>query len=327
MLSFAHIARAGAGALGALALSASLALAGPDLPGPLVESDWLHANLEGDGLVVIEVRTKLGKSSREAYLKGHIPNAVWTDYPGPWRTTRDGVGGVISEADKLEAYLSDLGVSNESTVVIVPEGSNSLDFGQAARLYWTFKTLGHDAVAILNGGFRGWVADPARPVATGPVTLEPEFFEVALRGDDRINTGEVAAKISKAVLIDSRPLDQFAGREKHKDAKAYGRLPGARSLDQALFYDAASNRLKPHAELKRIAARVVADRDAKIVAYCNTGHWAATSWFVLSEVLGYENVRMYDESMVGWTQDPSRPIEDDRTPLDEVRAWIAAILG
>jgi thiosulfate/3-mercaptopyruvate sulfurtransferase len=61
--------------------------------------------------------------------------------------------------------------------------------------------------------------------------------------------------------------------------------------------------------------------DADIVSYCNTGHWAATNWFVLHELLDYENVRLYDASMVGWTVDDGREVESNRTRFDDLKAW------
>ena len=93
--------------------------------------------------------------------------------------------------------------------------------------------------------------------------------------------------------------------------------PGAVSLDSATFYDARTNRLKPQAELASLAASAVPV--GPTVAYCNTGHWAATDWFVLSEVLGRKDVKLYYGSMVDWTSDASRPLASARTKWDDLK--------
>src|SRR5262249_25071910 len=106
------------------------------------------------------------------------------------------------------------------------------------------------------------------------------------------------------------------GKEKAPAAKAYGHIPGAISLDNEKFYDPATNRLKPRAELAALATTVPSGR---VVTYCNTGHWAATDWFVLPEALGRQDVRLYYGSMVDWTADASRPLESKRTKWDDLK--------
>ena len=120
-----------------------------------------------------------------------------------------------------------------------------------------------------------------------------------------------------ATLVDARPASFFAGKEKAPAAQAYGHIPGAVSLDSAIFYDAKTNRLKPRAELASLAAQAVPAGPA--IAYCNTGHWAATDWFVLSELLGRRDAKLYYGSMVDWTSDASRPLVSARTKWDDLK--------
>ena len=119
-----------------------------------------------------------------------------------------------------------------------------------------------------------------------------------------------------ATLVDARPASYFDGKEKTAASKAYGHIPGAINLDSASFYDPATNRLRPKDQLARIAAKLPT---GPVVAYCNTGHWAATDWFVLSVVLGRSDVRLYPGSMVEWSANPSRPIASSRTRLDDLK--------
>ena len=124
------------------------------------------------------------------------------------------------------------------------------------------------------------------------------------------------SKTGSGILLDARAASFFAGKEKAPAAKAYGHIPGARSLDSATFYDPVHNRLRPASELAAIAAAIA---PGPLVSYCNTGHWASTDWFVLHEILGYESVRLYDGSMVEWAADPKRPIESGRTRWDDLK--------
>ncbi|HMB48706.1 MAG TPA: sulfurtransferase [Afifellaceae bacterium] len=287
---------------------------------PLVSTEWLESRLNSDEIVVLDLRTAIAKSGKDDYLKGHIPGAVWSNYPGAWRTERDRVTGVIPSVVKLEAYLSELGVSEDKTVVLVPAGKGSTDFGVAARIYWTLKYLGHDEVSILDGGWKAWT-EAGLSTEPGNVVPEGDLFIAEPREDLLISTADVGGLVGgETLLVDGRPESQFLGKEKHSDAVRYGRIPGAINLDQNNFYDAKTERLLP---TDRIKAAIPASfsKEADIVSYCNTGHWAATNWFVLHELLDYENVRLYDESMVGWTIDSSREVASDRTRLDDLKAW------
>ena len=117
-------------------------------------------------------------------------------------------------------------------------------------------------------------------------------------------------------LVDARPATFFLGRDKAPQVALYGHIAQAINLDHASFYDPATNRLRPAADLARIAAQVPA---GPAITYCNTGHWAATDWFVLSEILGRKNTRVYDGSMAAWTADTSRPVVSSRTKWDDLK--------
>src|SRR5262249_46816252 len=127
---------------------------------------------------------------------------------------------------------------------------------------------------------------------------------------------ETIARTGGATLLDARPAAFFAGKIKADKARAYGRIPGARNVDSHSLYDAAANRLKPKAELAAILSALPA---GPVVSYCNPGHWAATDWFVVSEILGRKDARLFYGSMVEWTADTRRPVESDRTRWDDLK--------
>lgn len=286
---------------------------------PLVSAEWLARHHDDASLVVLDVRSAIDGGGSEAYARAHIPGSVHSDYDkGGWRVTRNGIPFQLPTTAELEELIGELGIDEDSHVVVVPAGVHATDFGAAARVYWTLKVAGLGRVSILDGGFAAWKADAANPVESGVKVPSPKIFTATI--DKRLiaEAGDVerVERLGGATLVDARPASFFAGREKAPAAKAYGHIAGAINVDNASFYDAASNRLKPAAELGAIAARVPA---GPAISYCNTGHWAATDWFVLSELLGRRDVRLYYGSMVDWTANADRPIVSARTKWDDIK--------
>ncbi len=302
----------------ALAASSAGAHAAPVAAEPLVSAQWLSGHLKDGKVVVLDVRSAIDGSTPEAFAQGHIPGAVHSDYDkGGWRVERNGVPFMVPTTAELEKLIGELGIDEDSHVVVVPAGVSSSDFGAAARTYWTLKYAGVNNVSILDGGLAAWKAANL-PFEQGARTPSPAIFT------STINKGilALASDVEKietaggATLIDARPGSFYSGKEKAPASQAYGHIPGAVSLDSADFYDAKTNRLKPAAELAKISAHVPA---GPAIAYCNTGHWAATDWFVMHELLGRSADRLYAGSMVEWTSNASRPVESARTKWDDLK--------
>jgi thiosulfate/3-mercaptopyruvate sulfurtransferase len=277
---------------------------------PLVSPDWLARRLGDPTVRILDVRIVAGREGRAAFQEGHIPGAVFTDYgKDGWRAAKGMAVGLLPDARALSDLFGRLGLAPEQHVVIVPTGANTSDFSAAARVYWTLKAAGHRRLSLLDGGWAGWRADPSRPVETGAgepraETQYPVTLDEGLRAD--VARVEEAVATRSATLLDARGRGYFEGREKSPQALRAGRLPGSAHLDQALAYDASRNALKPAAELDRLFAALPRQ---EVISFCNTGQAAATNWFVLSELLGRPDVRLYDGSMSEWTQDDSRPVE------------------
>ena len=276
----------------------------------LVDADWLAANLDKPDLVVLDLRNQLGKQSRTDYLAGHVPGAIYSDYlRAGWRSQVDGVVGQLPPVADLEALIGGLGIGNDNHVVLVSGGKSALDMGSATRVYFTFKVLGHDRVSILDGGYKAYAADPARPVETGAVTRPAKAFTAAFRPELLADSDEVAAAIEgDAALIDIRPDAQYRGEAKHPMARQAGTLPGAASLPQGKLTEHGGTLVSATtaAELLKMAG---VEPEQEAIAFCNTGHWASLGWFVSRELLGNESAKLYDGSMVDWTADPARPVE------------------
>ena len=142
------------------------------------------------------------------------------------------------------------------------------------------------------------------PLVTEVRSVAPSAFTVKIDPALVATQDEVASVIGKGSvrLLDARPAPYFFGETRHAAAKTPGTLVGAKNVDQAVWFADGSGALLPAADVQRIAQDNGVQTDQPTVSFCNTGHWAATNWFVLSEVLGQKDVKLYPESTVGWSQ-------------------------
>ena len=174
---------------------------------------------------------------------------------------------------------------------------------------WTFKTLGHENVSILNGGFKSW-KDAGYKVVAGENSLSPKVFKASINKKYSASYKEVrnAKKETNGIcLIDARPNDFFKGVKKHPALKVAGRIPNAVNVEQQKTVGS-DGFIKSKAEILKLydAAQI---KDFKgYITYCNTGHWAATVWFALSEVANIPQVRMYDGSWAHWESNPKNKV-------------------
>jgi thiosulfate/3-mercaptopyruvate sulfurtransferase len=298
--------------LAAAAAFAAFAVAPAMAVDPLVTPAWLQSHRSDSGLVVLDIRSAVDGGGAAVYAQGHIPGAIHSDYGrAGWRVTRNNIPFMLPSVTQLEQLIGELGIDGNSHVVVVPAGVNYTDFGSAARVYWTLKIAGVANVSILDGGFAAW-ENANYDVERGVRQSTPKKFTVKLNKNLLAEVAEVEAiqRSGGATLVDARPPSFYLGKKKAPAAASFGHIPGAINLDSASFYDATTNRIKPKAELAAIAGALPA---GPVVSYCNTGHWGAIDWFVLRELLGRNDVRLYDGSMVEWTANERRPVATSST--------------
>ncbi len=275
---------------------------------PLVSTQWLAAHLSDANLRIVDIRSVVDGGARAAFEQAHVPGAVHTDYAKDgWRMTRGMATGLLPEVETLAQIIGRLGVTPAHHVVIVSAGTTAGDFSAAARIYWTFKTAGHRAVSILDGGMAAWTREGRPGEAGAGAALSSASYPVALDASYRadLEAVEHAVAQASAVLLDTRSTAYFEGREKSPQAQRGGRIPGSLHVDHAAAFDPTTQRLKPVADLQLLFAGVP---DRAVMSYCNTGHQAATCWFVLSEMLGRRGATLYDGSMSQWTEDAARHV-------------------
>jgi len=267
---------------------------------PLLSPTELSALLDRPDVRVIDIRAP------KEFAQSHIPGAINAPY-GKWRGPATNPGE-LPEHPELVALLQSLGLTEQTHAVLVSHGKDTSDFGATARVYWTLKSLGLEDLSILNGGLREWAAAKL-PFSTETVQVTPSTYAPTFDASWLSTRQDISnhIKLSNAVLVDSRPDAFYQGKVQAPAAKLAGTLPGAVQLDFNQWFEPGSTKFVAPAKAKEIAAQIQVPLGQDAVAFCNTGHWAATDWFGMSEVAGLPNVKLYAGSMVDWTQQPNFP--------------------
>lgn len=288
-------------------VAAAIGLATPFVSAaPLVEPADLSARLSSPQLRIVDIRDGKDAAGKTPFELGHLPGSVSAPY-SQWRGPADNPGKV-PDAQRLTELVQRLGIGRDTEVVVVYEGKDSTDFGAAARVYWTLKAAGLTRLSILNGGVKAWRA-AGKPLSTDAVAVAPSNLVVKI--DPRFvatreDVERAIAGSSKANLVDARPKDFFEGNTKHAAAKSAGTIQGAKNIEHDTWFAKGSAAVLPADEVRRIAQQkgiqVGGSPDVETVSFCNTGHWAATNWFVQSELLGDAKTKLYPESMVEWSK-------------------------
>jgi len=277
----------------------AVAHAAPQGWGPLLEPAQLSELLTREsGVRVVHLTGN--------YADGHIPGAVaapYAQFRGPQENA-----GQLPALPELTRIVQDLGISAGTPVVLVHGGSGSVDMGAATRVYWTLKSLGVETLAILNGGFAAWQAEEL-PVSTETVQASPSDFQPQWSDAYRVTTSDLESLVANGNghIIDARPPAYFNGEQ--ASASRAGTLPGASNLSFAELFD--GNRMKTGEVLTSMLESAMAQDAELTVTFCNTGHLGSIDWFAISELGGYDNTRLYAESITEWAMDPNRPMMNE----------------
>lgn len=281
-----------------------LALSAPaearDIP-PIVPVDWLEANLDHPRLIVLDVRKV------EQYKEGHIPGAISSFYRS-WAFRRGELYSEVPEVDDLQEMIGEAGIGMDSLVVVTGSVSSPVESYQSARVACTLQYAGIPNVALLDGGINAWVrakkklSTVPRKALTKPFTAKPrrEFFA---------DTEYVKARLGKVLLLDVREPEIFSGRKKLDCIPRTGHIPGALNMPTSCAFRE-DGTFKTRSELAAIAESAIGkDLSREVVTYCDVGQCCPTWAYLLRELLGYRNIRLYDGSTQEWMADPTAPVE------------------
>jgi len=271
----------------------------------VVQADWLEKNLNDPKVVIVEVSTEPG-----IYERGHIQNAVKIS----WHTDLvDTVNRDVVSSSKFQKFAQAAGISQDSTVVLYGDKNNWF----AAWGAWVFNLYGAKDVRILDGGRVKWEKD-GRALTTA-VTTKPKGNFTSTRLDKSLRATllqdvlPAAKKRVKVDLIDIRSADEYSGKifapaGFQELAVRAGHIPGAINIPWGLNVNA-DGTFKTVADLTKLYADKGVDGKQPIITYCRIGERSSLTWFVLSEILGYD-VKNYDGSWTEYGNSVGVPIEN-----------------
>lgn len=309
--------------LGLMALFAARGAMAVTLPGPLVTAEWLNAHK--DEVTILDVREdpktltvaptfevdKKTKAQKLVKAGGHIDGALAVEF-GKIRQERtvDGVKikSQMPTAEYFTQVMDAVGLNKtDKPIVIVSMGGNFNEAYEGTRLYFQLRYFGEprDKLAILNGGLRAWI-EAGHPVSTAaPMPAKGNWVAGAEDKSILASMEEVkeALQSGKIQFIDARPTAQFLGVAKKPDNKRGGHLPNAHSLppDALVKPVGTSFQFMGADEYRNIFAELGIKTDVPTITYCNTAHLASGPWFVMHEILGNEDTKLYAGSMIEWT--------------------------
>lgn len=293
------------------------------LPGPLVTPPWLHDHAKQ--VQIVDIRDSLGSLTDDPKFSttkggqkvleqvgGHIPDALSVNFWGlRQKHVIDGktIDFMLPTAKEFEESMQAVQLEQGKPIVIVPTGDDATSLQEAAFFAWELQVFGVPAeqIAILNGGMHSWISagydvdtDAIAPMSSSKWKAQaPNPALLATTGDVE------AAQRGHKLLLDARPLAQFAGLEHTPVVPVGGRLAGASALPAELLYrnagDGSWRFLSAHVYRKVLAGGGVRRLSPGIV-YCNTGQYAAGAWFVIDRIMGVKNLREYPGGMNEWVQ-------------------------
>jgi thiosulfate/3-mercaptopyruvate sulfurtransferase len=283
---------------------------------PIVSTQWLADNMGNKSLVLLDVRVP------DNYSKGHIPGAV--NFPGlgnfyvnlfsketPWME--------LPESGALFTTIGNAGITNDSIVVVVGRTAGPMAvyaIADATRVAITLLYAGIENVAILDGGYDKWASE-GKPTSAEPVKPNAGTYS-GTEDKAMIVTKEYVEKmIGKSILVDARDSDAYFGLTQAPWEKRAGHIPSAKSLPTPWLWNLVKDKngaltygvYKDSNVAKEMASTVIGnDMDKEIIVYCGVGGYASTMYYMLAQVAGYKNVKIFDGSMQVWTDDPKAPV-------------------
>jgi thiosulfate/3-mercaptopyruvate sulfurtransferase len=275
----------------------------------LISPADLHAQL--DTVRVIDCRFDLAKpdAGEAAYKTSHIPGAVYAhldrDLSSPITPTTG--RHPLPDAEKLAAKLGNWGIDSQTQVIAYDADAGMF----ASRLWWLLRWLGHERVAVLDGGFKAW-QQAGLPVTAEITAPAPKHFSGQPRNEMWISATDVAAraKDSNWRVLDARAPERYRGEVEPIDSVA-GHVPGAVNHPFALNLNANAQFLSAD-ELRARYAQVSGGAPSnQVIAMCGSGVTACHNLLAM-EVAGLHDAKLYAGSWSEWIRDPQRPVEKNQ---------------
>ena len=283
---------------------------------PLVETDWLEANLDAPDLRVLDCTVIItsdpaggthAESGRAQWEAAHIPGSAFADALDALSDPVSELCFTLPQADRFAKAMGALGVGEGTRAVLYCSRSHGL----ASRVWWMLRAFGFDRAAILNGGLAKWKRE-GRPLNATPPSISPAVFPVRERPDLFIGKAHMidALDADDVCIINSLSKEQHAGTGGSHYGRP-GRIPGTSCVPAGNLVDPDTAAYKPITELRAAFAEVGALEAERVITYCGGGIAASSDAFVLN-MLGVDKVSIYDGSLREWVADPTLPMETDQ---------------
>ena len=274
-------------------------------PEVLVTTQWVADHLNDPKIRIVESNEDI-----LLYDMGHVPGAVQIDWQ---KDLNDAVRRDYLTREQFEQLMSANGIANDTTVIFYGDKNN----WWACYAFWVFHLFGHDNAKVMDGGRAKWEAD-GRPMVKEVPAYPATAYKAQERADYKIRAfrDQVLAHVQSGMpLVDVRSPGEYSGELLHmpnypqEGAMRGGHIPGARNVPWARAANP-DGTFKPADELRAIyeAEQGLKSSD-NVIAYCRIGERSSHTWFVLTYLLGYPNVRNYDGSWTEWGNLVGVPIE------------------
>ena len=264
----------------------------------LVSTSWVAERLDDKNLKIIDIRLP------EDYAAGHIPDSVNLSYK-ELQVERDGVKGLIPSANEMATKLSALGIKDTDTIVVVDHIKNLW----SSRLLWTLEVYGHGDTKLMDGSYALWESEGKKITSDSTSISSSKYsFTGEAKPELIISLQKVMESIDdeSSIVLDTRSADEYAGRDVR--AERGGHIPESIHVEWVQNVDA-DGKFLPAEDLKNLYNSTSVTNDLDIYTLCQTAVRATHSWFVLQELLGYENVAVYDGSWTEWGNLENTPID------------------
>ena len=272
----------------------------------LVETDWLEKHLGAPGIVVLDAAWTMPgepKTGYDHYREAHIPGALFFDIED-LSDTSSPYPHMLPAADKFASRMRKLGVGDGMKIVVYDHKG----IFSAPRAWWMFRVMGHEDVAVLNGGLPKWLAE-GRPAESGPAPLRSERHFAARKNSELVRD---IADMLKAVgnghsqIADARSRARFLGHEVEvRPVPRVGHMPGAHNVPYGSLI--ADGVMKPAAEIHAIFESAGINPEKPVIATCGSGITACILALGLA-IAGNEYTSVYDGSWAEWSAVPSAPV-------------------
>ncbi|MDB9961440.1 sulfurtransferase [Oceanihabitans sp.] len=274
----------------------------------LIEAEELKAAINKNANIkIIDFRKK------EFYKDEHIIGSI-----NIWRTDIEDrsydYNGMIASMAQIETLFGDLGIENNDTLIIYDDNG----LCDAARLWWLLQNYDFTNVKLLNGGLKSWKTLNGEVSNEIPI-MKKTIFKLNANPKMRYYVSKEEMQVAlqtNTVILDTRTTDEFTGKRQKAGAMKGGRIPNSMHIDwaDAINYEG-DKKLKRITDLETIYNQLRIDKNDPIIVYCHSGVRSAHTTFVLTQLLGYKNVKNYDGSWIEWSYFDDLPYKKDGITL------------